>query len=58
MHRPENHDRDTRIMALLHQTHDRVGQISLGVERLTYSHSRMRPRVWRAHLYLNVCAQT
>ena len=38
MRRPENRDRDARIMILLHQIHDRVGQIDLGVERLEHSH--------------------
>ena len=28
-----------RVMALLHQSHNRVGQINLGVERLAHSHA-------------------
>ena len=39
MRRPENRNRDTRIMTLLHQIHDRVGQIDLSVERLVHSHA-------------------
>ena len=39
MRRPENRNRDARIMILLHQIHDRVGQIDLSVERLVHSHT-------------------
>ena len=39
MRRPENSDRDARIMTLLHQMHDCSGQIDLGVERLAHSHA-------------------
>ena len=37
MRQPENRDRDTRIMTLLHQINDRLDQIDLGVERLAHS---------------------
>ena len=42
MGRPENRNRDARIMTLLHQTHDGVGQIDLGVERLATLHKPLK----------------
>lgn len=39
MSRPENRDRDARIMTLLYHIHDCVGQIDVGVERLAHSYT-------------------